>query len=292
MPHGSQPGEAPPGYRWAYGGDFGDLPNDGNFVADGMVFPDRTPKPAMWEHLSLAAPVRMTLAGADLGSVSTELAGSVVVSNHWHWRDLSQVSAEWLVVASGVPGTGSEEVSASTLAASAAAVLPPLRPGQSAPVAVPPALLAVVAEADPAAEVWLRLEVTDRRDGATCGVVVAAPQLLLRAERRALPAPAGVRAGGPAPVVDDEGFLQHPALAEPPRLSLWRAPTDNDRISGLAERWADLGLDRPRRRLVSVDRHGDTVTVTTDHHCGGPGPARARWCRAGRCRFRRCRFRR
>ena len=28
---------------FAYGGDFGDEPNDGNFVCDGLVFPDRTP---------------------------------------------------------------------------------------------------------------------------------------------------------------------------------------------------------------------------------------------------------
>ena len=45
--------------RWAYGGDFGDAPNDGNFVCDGMVWPDRRPKPAMWEHKRLAAPVRI-----------------------------------------------------------------------------------------------------------------------------------------------------------------------------------------------------------------------------------------
>jgi beta-galactosidase len=38
-------GIAAPGYRWAYGGDFGDTPNDGAFCADGLVFPDRTPKP-------------------------------------------------------------------------------------------------------------------------------------------------------------------------------------------------------------------------------------------------------
>ena len=51
--------------RWAYGGDFGDEPNDGNFVMDGMVWPDRRPKPAMWEHRRLAAPVR--IAGDGLG---------------------------------------------------------------------------------------------------------------------------------------------------------------------------------------------------------------------------------
>ena len=37
--------------RAAYGGDFGDVPNDGTFVLDGMVFPDRRPKPAMFEHM-------------------------------------------------------------------------------------------------------------------------------------------------------------------------------------------------------------------------------------------------
>ncbi len=43
--------------RWAYGGDFGDEPNDGNFCLDGLVWPDRHPKPAMWEHKALASPV-------------------------------------------------------------------------------------------------------------------------------------------------------------------------------------------------------------------------------------------
>ena len=46
LPDGSQ--------RWAYGGDFGDEPNDGNFCIDGLVWPDRRPKPALWEHKQLA----------------------------------------------------------------------------------------------------------------------------------------------------------------------------------------------------------------------------------------------
>ncbi|MDR1683309.1 MAG: discoidin domain-containing protein [Candidatus Symbiothrix sp.] len=36
MPVPNKTGE----YYWAYGGDFGDRPNDGNFVADGLVFPN------------------------------------------------------------------------------------------------------------------------------------------------------------------------------------------------------------------------------------------------------------
>jgi len=34
---------------WAYGGDFGDEPNDGNFCCDGIVLPDRTPEPEIFE---------------------------------------------------------------------------------------------------------------------------------------------------------------------------------------------------------------------------------------------------
>lgn len=34
---------------YAYGGDFNDSPNDRQFCLDGLLFPDRTPKPAMYE---------------------------------------------------------------------------------------------------------------------------------------------------------------------------------------------------------------------------------------------------
>ncbi|WP_436876244.1 beta-galactosidase [Siccibacter turicensis] len=34
---------------WAYGGDFGDTPNDRQFCLNGLVFPDRTPHPALFE---------------------------------------------------------------------------------------------------------------------------------------------------------------------------------------------------------------------------------------------------
>lgn len=34
---------------WGYGGDFGEPVNDGNFCVNGVVWPDRTPHPAMEE---------------------------------------------------------------------------------------------------------------------------------------------------------------------------------------------------------------------------------------------------
>ena len=33
--------------HWAYGGDFGDTPNDLNFCLNGLMWPDRSPHPAV-----------------------------------------------------------------------------------------------------------------------------------------------------------------------------------------------------------------------------------------------------
>jgi beta-galactosidase len=57
-------------------------------------------------------------------------------------------------------------------------------------------------------------------------------------------------------------------VLEPPRLDLWRAPTDNDAgfgSHGLVDTWRGIGLDRLRHRLVGLDLSsdvgGDVLTV-------------------------------
>ena len=45
--------------HWAYGGHFGDEPNDGAFIADGLVWPDRTPHPALAEVKYLWQSIRV-----------------------------------------------------------------------------------------------------------------------------------------------------------------------------------------------------------------------------------------
>ena len=68
--------------------------------------------------------------------------------------------------------------------------------------------------------------------------------------RRCRPGPRSV----PSPL-DADGRLVHPLLAAAPTLSLWRAPTDNDRIGGMAARWAELGR-RPARAAPGRHRSG------------------------------------
>ncbi len=75
------------------------------------------------------------------------------------------------------------------------------------------------------------------------GVLVATVELPLRAEGRDLLTRAGTARTASTAPVDDDGLLVHAGVVAWPRLALWRAPTDNDRIGGHA---APVGGARPR----------------------------------------------
>ncbi|MFG3295960.1 glycoside hydrolase family 2 TIM barrel-domain containing protein [Streptomyces sp. NPDC048179] len=220
-------GVTAPGHRWAYGGDFGEALHDGAFVADGVVFPDRTPKPAMYEHREIAAPVRIRCFRHE----------GIVLANHQHFRGLEWLAGTWeLALADGRTLTGP-------------AKLPELRPGETAAVPLP---FEVPADGG---EAWLTLRVTVGEDQpwAPAGTEVCAPQIRIRAaEPLGEPVPAG-----PAVEVDGEGLLRHPLLTVAPALSLWRAPTDNDELGGMALRWRTWGLDQLVRKVVSVHQKGE-----------------------------------
>ena len=68
--------------------------------------------------------------------------------------------------------------------------------------------------------------------------------------------------------LDEDGLLLHPLLSASPRLCVWRAPTENDRIGGMAAAWQAAGLDDPRRELVAITRDGTAVTVESLLHVG------------------------
>ena len=229
--------------RHAYGGDFGDAPNDGVFVIDGITFPDRTPKPAMFEHLYLASPVR---AASDAAAVAAALEGRVRLENRGAFRDLAWLRATWDVSLDG------EAVSGGALP------LPPIAPGAPQEVEIPGFRLPEAG----AGERWLTLRflTAAASEWAPAGHEMGWAQVPLGTAPGIEAAPAAVDwTGGVG--LDAHGQLLHPAFAMPPALSLWRAPTDNDRIGGMADRWAGWGLGSLSRRLDGVDRSPDEVTV-------------------------------
>lgn len=74
---------------WAYGGDFGDIPNDDNFCINGLVYPDRTVHPGIFEVRGVYCPVALEPIDAAAGRFTlinryefTNLEGHVVLK----WR--------------------------------------------------------------------------------------------------------------------------------------------------------------------------------------------------------------
>jgi beta-galactosidase len=261
--------------RLAYGGDFGDAPNDRNFCCDGIVAADRTPHPGLWEFKTLAQPV--AVAWAD------EAAGRLEVRNKRYFTDLGDLAASWVLEVDG------EEL--------ASGDLPPLPipPRHAAVVSVPLPRPAIA----PGQEAFLtvRFALKSATASAPAGHELAWAQLpvaLPIGPARPAPVPAGgrmtARDQGDAVVVSGEGFeiafsraegrmtrmvwRNHALIEAGPRLQVWRGPTDNDGIKGMTRgqgrtaltRWRAQGLDalafHPAR--VSVAEADGRVVVTIE----------------------------
>ena len=262
---------------WAYGGDFGDQPNDGNFVCDGLIWPDRVPHPAMHEFKYLIQPV--TAEKVDAGGLV------VRVHNRQDFQDLTWLRGAWEVTVDGM-ARGSGELPA--LAAG---------PGEHQDVRLPLDLLP-----DEPGERYLTVRFAQREAGswAPAGHEVAWEQLTLP-ETRPRPIRAGVsgppitveestgritlRAGEVMAAFDREtglltifGLGTRNLLRRGPLLNVWRAPTDNDGLKLLTEagkplaRWLGLGLDRVTHQLRQIriaERGVDGITVEVVHALSG-----------------------
>jgi len=64
--HGIQTTDASGNTYYAYGGDFGDYPNNYNFCLDGLIYSDQTPGPGLREYKQVIAPVKLRWQGGEL----------------------------------------------------------------------------------------------------------------------------------------------------------------------------------------------------------------------------------
>lgn len=259
---------------YAYGGDFGDQPNDGNFVIDGLIFPDRTPSPAMAELKKVLEPVLTEAVGLS--------SGRLKVTNRYMFLALDTLTAGWRVVADG------ELIRSGSLA------LPAVPAGTSADLSIPYGTLP-----DDGRE--LQLEVTYALAADTTWAVrgheVAWAQFKLRDAR---PAPAPAQRAARAPKVENGAsavtvrgadfelvfdktygvitswtHAGRQVLERGPRLNFWRAPTDNDggcRGVGAQKEWREHGLHALQHRVqdVTVAKGGkDTCRITVTSRIAG-----------------------
>ncbi|MNX67817.1 Beta-galactosidase [compost metagenome] len=79
---------------WAYGGDLGgaELQNDENGCADGLVFSNRTPKPALNEVKKVYQNIQFQFNNAT----------DLVVTNHYNFTDLSNYTFKWELIKNGL----------------------------------------------------------------------------------------------------------------------------------------------------------------------------------------------
>jgi beta-galactosidase len=230
--------------RLAYGGDFGDTPHDGNFVADGLMSADLEPHPAMREVAWVYRPVTVSLTGGARRR-------SLLVANRRSFSGLEDLAATWELSAAGkVVKHGKLRV-------------PTVAPHTSVNVPLPCAL--------PAGdeEVHLSVRWHSRHDSwsAPQGHLVAWDQVELRAAHRTRIGRA-TRSAMTTSAIDQ-------LLVLPVELALWRAATDNDgfklmppdseRVAARGHallRWYDQGLPgTPADELVD---HRCERTVSDD----------------------------
>ncbi|MEV0612387.1 glycoside hydrolase family 2 TIM barrel-domain containing protein [Nonomuraea sp. NPDC050404] len=261
-------GLAHPGLGYAYGGDYGEPVHDGNFVIDGLVFPDRTPSPGLIDLKKVFEPVRF-----EFGD------GVVRVVNGYGFTDLSLLRFTATVQ---VEGETIAEHRLDVPADGGVCELPDLSAG-------------------PSGERWLtvRAELAADQPWAAAGHEVAWGQALLArpadrpvetivafvrdsaAPPEAAGASTGSSAGSSTGAFAGAGRLVAGDCAfdaatgrlvrlfgtevEGPRLDLWRAPTDNDRYGGLESQWRGLGLHRLTHRVddVSAGEGAEGLTVRT-----------------------------
>ncbi len=248
----------PDGRRvWSYGGQFGDEPNDGAFVADGLVWPDRSPHPAMVEVAHVHRPVRVRASGTRRDQIE-------VVNAYGH-GGLGHLRARWRLLVDGVE-TAAGSLPVPEVAAGEAVRLP-------APVAPP--------DLAPGEEAVLEVCWTLARgtSWAPAGHRVALDQLRWGARRsspvrsaRPWSDPDVLRAGALTVSLGDGAIATvswdgRTVLTGPVRATLARARIDNDGqeqvgIVGPGARWRTWGLEAAESRCVGV-RLARTALVST-----------------------------
>ncbi len=262
---------------WAYGGDFGDQPNDANFCCDGLVSPDRTPHPAMFEVKKLQQPV----------GIRAAKPGRIEITNKYDFIGLDRLRGEWEFQVDGVT--------------QAKGHLPALdlAPGTSAIVSLGKALPRLRARQE--AFLNVRFLTKNREAWAPKNHLVGWEQIVLSPPPSApkkfsplhpsieeTPGSVTISAGALKLTFDGKSGLLTSIfghgrgwIQSGPALQLWRGATDNDGIklwtgqsSKALGRWRADGLDQLQMRLdkielIKTDATAALTAVRTVHRASG-----------------------
>ena len=249
---------------FAYGGDYGDFPNDNNFNANGIVTSDRKPTPQAPEVFAAYQNLRLI----DLVSTN-ETETTVRLRNTSTFTNFSEYDAFATILLDGKPNPEKPLSIALSPTTTGRVTLPAPYP------------------ADHVGEVHLTLELRLKADTtwAKKGHVVARVQTLLAGKAQTSPLPVGqatltesdraidITAGQTALTFDKKnGQLtsykigDRQLLASPLALNFWRPPVDNDRANKFGERsgmWRNAGPNTKATKF-EISQENGVITLTFD----------------------------
>ncbi|MEX1114137.1 MAG: glycoside hydrolase family 2 TIM barrel-domain containing protein [Akkermansiaceae bacterium] len=249
---------------YAIGGDYGDIPNDGLFVLNGLLESDRKPKPHYFEAARVNQPVRIHAKDLTNGRIRIENRNSFINLDHylisWEWSD------NGMVVTKGL--------------------LPLLNclPGKSREVTIPPPQAIKNHER----HLTMRFTLAEPTPWADAGFVVALEQLALDDSPK-FSAPrfttgkltveqddqmitirgpeSFARIGKQSGMIESLRHGSNELLVSPLRFCFWRPPVTNDRGWKMPETlgiWRDAG-ENAKAGAVRIEQQPDgTVRVCSD----------------------------
>ncbi len=246
---------------FAYGGDFGDVPNDGNFCMNGIVFSDRSPQPALEEVKKVYQNVKIYGKDPQLREIAIE--------NLYDFLPLDFVSIQWALLADGVFITEGN------------AVMPAVPPGATYiwdnPVTVN------VLNPDTEYILNISLQLKNESSWAPEGYEIAWEQFILRTPELSAPeinlldtlaikeVDEGLEIKGADFSMEfdaERGEMRQwiydgkTIVESGLKVNIWRAPIDNDEGGeerSFAARWKDYGLDEMETIVQTIDVRKDSA---------------------------------
>lgn len=251
---------------WAYGGDFGDQPNSGNFCCNGLVQPDRKPNPHLHEVKKVYQRIETTHDAEQLGKLT--------VTNGYDHQSLDAYKLAWRLEVDGeVVKRGVAKLP--TIAAgdsatvSIPATAPPALPGQEALLTVSYRLKEAAAWANAGHEVaWEQFAITSqsaRNDRAAPHGPLASRTRdgIVTLETGDLVVEIDPETGKLLRLIDAGEDL----LASPIEPCYWRVPTDNDRGNRMPKRlsvWKNVSESRGPGG-ANTDNNNDSFAFVTEY---------------------------
>ena len=270
------------GNAWRYGGDFGDKPTDFDFCLNGLVLPDRRPKPAMAECLKAQQPIHI--------KSEHPASGRFLLTNAMDFSTLENIVLRYVIFSEGEADSLEGEIA-----------LPLLESGASTEIYLPlilqPELQLMMCQA----QTFIRFSsvLKESTPWAEAGHLVAWDEFALSsAPKLAFPIPQAylekqkdgsfhLETEAYEATITADGLLgslkfvgQRELLASPLTISLMRCPTENDGLKTLQANkgrpeyafyhenkafgpWLDNQLDAVALKLV--DLHLEEGQLCSEH---------------------------